>query len=176
MAIQLESRRTIITDRLILMAIIIMFLGLLLSIINNCIGQETEPAAPADLSELLYTIDRDTGLEVFSIIPAGTDWVPLPITEHSRIVLSPGAQVHGFYHIAGTTPTWYVPIPGGGSAQYMKIVADDSGLDGMFVFRARAQLTPVNPDGTPSSVVIPAVRSWWVARLPAFLGRIVFGQ
>lgn len=168
-----ESR---IVNFLLILAIVLISCGFLYFIISNlAYAQDVEPPPPASADDILYTINHEEDFEVISIVPPDGEWVKIPLISHAVVTLPPGSRKHSFFHVAGRTPTWYIPLPGA-AGRYMRIQADDSSFQDMIVFRAAAKLRPYNPDGTEAEGVgIVAVSSWWVARIPTTVGRVIFG-
>ncbi len=170
-----DFRSCIVTFLLILaIALIACWFGYVI-ISNMAYAQDAEPPPPTSADDILYTISHAEDFEVLSIVPPSTEWVRIPLVAHAVVTLPSGSQGHSFFHVAGRTPTWYIPMPNS-TDRYMRIQADDSSFENMIVFRAAARLRPYNPDGTEAQgVEIVAASSWWVVRIPATVGRVIFG-
>lgn len=139
----------------------------------SALAQEPEPPPPTSADDILYTINHDEDFEIYSVVPPGAGWVAIPLTSHAVVTLAPDQEKHSFFHVSGATQRWYIPIPGSGS-RFMRVEASDSALEGIVVFRAAARLRAVNPDGTESAAGVQSEVSWWVARIPQSLGRVIF--
>ncbi len=158
----------------VFIVILLILIGIFVSL-RWAHGQEPEPAAPASVDEVLYTIDADQDFQILSVIPANPDWIVVPIASHAVVTLAPSDQNHSFFQMADQPHVWYVPIPDT-TSRFMRIEIEDTQLSGIFLFRVRARMRPY-VDGVPLQGPTEfSTVSWWVARVSAVVGRAIFAR
>lgn len=137
---------------LVLMAI---FLSLAVSL------QAQEPPEPA--MPLVWDIDPAAG---FEILPAGeTVWIPKPVTVIG--IVDDDDSPHNHFQWEGDDGVFDVKIGQAGKVFRFQVAASE--LEGISIYRARAQLRLVDANGVeynPYGAESPPIASWWIVIVP----------